>query len=165
MPRIYVSSVSYPELREVESIMERHRIWRRSFRSALSDYRFWRFFVVQSVLLSGWLLLDQFVMARVTMPEVWMIATHLGVAAAAITLFGYFTVTWGGDIMRPHLRRINAIAREACPNCGHLLTSHLHGEGDLLPCPECGDRIERTTFLPPYRIPRRYRAAPWLGRR
>ena len=164
MARIYVSSVSYPELREVESIMERHRIWRRAFRSAGRDFRIWRFFAIQVGLLYGWYLLDRFVMERVSLPDAWTIATHLGVAAAAISVFGYFTVTWGGDIMRPHLRRISAIAREACPNCGHLLTSHLHADGDLLPCPECGDRIERTTFTPPYRIPRRYRAAPWFGR-
>ncbi|NNF43930.1 MAG: hypothetical protein HKO59_10465 [Phycisphaerales bacterium] len=160
--RFYVSNHSYPELREVESRWERHRIWWRAFRSAGGDVRFWIFAFVQAIVLLSWLAVSQFIMRRWGLG--WAhtpLATLVG-HAVAIALWGILMLSWGGDLMRPHLRRVSPSARVACPECGQLLTGQLAGAaGRGVSCPECGEAIPGSVFRPPYEIPRRFRALRW----
>ena len=158
MPRIYFSNESYPELREIESRWERHKTWYRAFGSAFGDWRFWRFWAVQLVILGGWFALDRYVSRVTDLPLVWEGFMHAVFLAGAVLLNALLTVTWGGDLMRPHLRRVSSSARDSCPECGHLLTGHLTEKGKMILCPECGGQIDSQVFDPPYRIPKKYLA-------
>ena len=158
MPRIYFSNESYPELREIESRWERHKTWYRAFGSAFRDWRFWRFWAIQLVILGGWFALDRLASRITDLPFVWEGFMHAVFLAGAVLLNALLTVTWGGDLMRPHLRRVSPSAREACPECGHLLTGHLTEKGKMILCPECGGQIDSLVFDPPYRIPKKYLA-------
>ena len=158
MPRIYFSNESYPELREIESRWERHKTWYRAFGSAFRDWRFWRFWAIQLVILGGGAAVDRLARRITGRPFGWRGFMHVVLLAGAVVLNALLTVTWGGDLMRPHLRRVSPSAREACPECGHLLTGHLTEKGKMILCPECGGQIDSLVFDPPYRIPKKYLA-------
>ena len=158
MPRIYFSNESYPELREIESRWERHKTWYRAFGSAFRDWRFWRFWGVEFILLGGWIALDRYVISITDLTFAGEALLHGAFITGAVLLNALLTVTWGGDLMRPHLRRVSASARDACPECGHLLTGHLTDKGRMILCPECGGQIDTHIFDPPYRIPKKYLA-------
>jgi hypothetical protein len=160
--RFYVSNHSYPELREMDSPWRRHVTWWRAFRSALGDLRFWRFFGIELLLLAGWFVLHRVLTAIAS--ETLRPLLDVGIGLAAITGWGVLALSWGGDLMRPHLRRVSALARDACPCCGHQLSSQIAEAADRVRCPECGESSPRSAFEPPYRIPGRFRATAW-GRR
>ncbi len=61
-------------------------------------------------------------------------------------------------MMRSHLRAVSDVARYACPSCGQSLYGHIEDESIDITCPECGARVERAIFKPPYRTPRQFRA-------
>ena len=73
-------------------------------------------------------------------------------------VFSYLQTTWGGDIMRSHLRAVSDVARYACPACGQSLYGHIDDESPEVTCPECGARVKRAIFEPPYRTPKEFRA-------
>ena len=61
-------------------------------------------------------------------------------------------------MMRSHLRAVSDIARYACPSCGQSLYGHIEDKSIDITCPECGARVERAIFQPPYRTSREFRA-------
>ncbi|MCP5120309.1 MAG: hypothetical protein GY953_56665 [bacterium] len=71
---------------------------------------------------------------------------------------GFLILSWGGDLIRPHLRRVSETARHACPNCGYLLTGCLPPETPDVVCPECGRAVPASLFQAPFRIPRTFLA-------
>ncbi len=151
--RWYLSNDSYPEMRAIESFWERHRTWWRAFGSSLSDPKMWGFLaIVFSLACLGGalnLLIDVDDLLGPHLPSVGVIANLLSIfitigAAVAISL------TWGGDIMRPHLRRVNPRCRTCCPECGHCLTSQLQTPQPVIQCPECGQWLNRRPFEEPY---------------
>ena len=160
MLRFYLNNDSYPELREINMHWARSLTWMRAILHAAGHLDFWIFAGVQTLLaaLIGPL---TFTLTRAagTIPA---IAVTL---FATLTLFGYLQVSWGGDMMRRHLRAVSETARYACPNCGHNLFGHLDGETPALRCPECAERVERALFEPPFKLPERYRAFPPWRRR
>lgn len=165
MPRLYVTSASYPELREIDSQWARIKTWRRAFSLALRDFRLWRFFAVLCLLTGLGYGVDRLAARGIqSLDAVWMVILHGTVLLLAITFNGLLIVTWGGDLMRPSLRKASPSARLSCPACGYLMTSQLATDGSHVLCPECGEEIERSVFTPPFTIPHRYRATSWLFR-
>jgi predicted RNA-binding Zn-ribbon protein involved in translation (DUF1610 family) len=158
MLRFYLSNDSYPEVREIASRWQRHLTWWRAFRSAAGDRHFWLFLLVQMILLVGWVVLHAWLtdLARPHEPAGMII--HIACAVGAVVTWGALALSWGGDLMRPHLRKVSLIARSACPNCGHQLTSQLAGDEASIRCPECGSVMGRSAFEAPYEIPPEFRA-------
>lgn len=151
--RWYLSNDSYPELRPIESFWERHVTWWRAFGSAMNDPKMWSFLAVALSLacLGGALnlFIDISELLSAGAPRIGVIANLLSIAvtvAAAVVL----SLTWGGDIMRPHLRRVNPRCRTACPECGFCLTSQLQSGRRIFQCPECGQWLNRRPFEEPY---------------
>ncbi|MFG0329438.1 MAG: hypothetical protein ACF8PN_06000 [Phycisphaerales bacterium] len=152
--RFYLSNDSYPELREAPRGWTRHLIWWRAFLSATRDWRLWALFAtgaavtvaagLANLALSGLVANAAFVQwVRFVFP--------FGAAIVWIVL----SITWGGDLMRPHLRRVHSTCRIACPHCGHRLTAHLREPGrDAVRCPECGGMSERSLFDEPFDLER-----------
>lgn len=161
MPRIYFSNDSYPELREIESRWEQSKTWWRAFRSAFFDLRLWVFALVQILQWTAWWLIHRQLLGTLDLSTLQIQVVGGACLTLAIIVHALLTVTWGGDLMRPHLRRVSLIAREACPSCGYQLTSQLLGTKHLIDCPECGESIPRESFAEPFPIPRPYRA--WRG--
>ncbi len=163
--RLYLSNDSYPELRDVRPRWAVTVAWWRAIGHALGDRRFWSFVAVQVGLLlavvalavalsQGRLLTDT--------AERWV---YRLLAAGWFMVFAYLQVSWGGDLMRSHLRAVSEKARHACPCCGHNLVGHLDGGDDPVRCPECATHVARRLFEPPYAVPRAYRAfPPWRPR-
>lgn len=153
--RWYLSNDSYPEMRCIESFWERHRTWWRAFLSSLTDQRMWGFLLVAFSLacLGGALnlfidvsdLLGSDSVPLGVIANLFSIAVTVG---AAMVL----SLTWGGDIIRPHLRRVNPRCRTACPECGFCLKSQLQSPRRVFQCPECGQWHNRRPFEEPYPI-------------
>jgi hypothetical protein len=155
--RLYVSSASYPELREIESPWDRHRTWWRAFGSAARDPRIWAFVLVEIVLLVGPLVVYTVGPAASRASIERWIAIRLIPHTGAAVLAGVLAVSWAGDLMRPHLRRVSDVARRSCPGCGHLLAGPGKTPGAVR-CPECGAEVPGRVFEPPYPIPPTFRA-------
>ncbi len=151
--RWYLSNDSYPELRSIESFWERHVTWWKAFGSALNDPKMWGFLCVAFSLacLGGALnlLVDVNDLLGSDALPVGVIANLLSIfitVGAAVVL----SLTWGGDIMRPHLRRVNPRCRTSCPECGFCLTSQLQSSRKVFQCPECGQWFNRRPFEEPF---------------
>jgi hypothetical protein len=164
MVRFYLSHDSYPEVREIESRWQRHLTWWRGLGSAAADARFWRFLAVQLILLAGWIALHAWLADRAWARGSVRMLSHVVCAAGAVATWGVLALSWGGDLIRPHLRRVSPIARSACPGCGHQLTGQLAGDEPTIRCPECGAVLRRSVFEEPFAIPRQFRAIRWGGR-
>lgn len=158
MVRFYLSNDSYPEVREIHSRWQRHLTWWRAFRSAAGDRRFWRFLIVQCILLGGWIALHAWLTDLAPRHGSARMIIHIACAVGAVVTWGILALSWGGDLMRPHLRKVSPIARCACPGCGHQLTSQLAGGEPTIRCPECGSVMGRSAFEAPYEIPPEFRA-------
>ncbi len=148
--RIYLTNESYPELRGVRRGWSRSATWWRAIDDAARHARFWVFVVTQASILAvliavNWMLVP------------WPVV-QVAIGLFAFAVFSYLQTTWGGDIMRSHLRAVSDVARYACPSCGQSLYGHIEDESPQITCPECGARVERAIFRPPYRTPREFRA-------
>ncbi|MBL1216141.1 MAG: hypothetical protein D8M59_01450 [Planctomycetes bacterium] len=155
--RFYVSNESYPELREVQPKRKRHVVWWRAFRSAAHDVKFWRFLLCSWGICLLWLpvhigVIGPRMIVNGTLQDPWKDWVGFIVFFALVGSASYLALTWGGDIMRPHLRRVEPVCREACPGCGHRLTSQIAGNDETIQCPECGRWWGRSPFEEPYQI-------------
>ncbi len=153
--RWYLSNYSYPEMRAIESFWERHRTWWRAFLSSLNDPKMWGFLLIAFSLacLGGALnlLVDvQELMGSNSIPAA--VVANLVTLAVTIGAAVVLSLTWGGDIMRPHLRRANPRCRSACPECGFCLTSQLGSLRPIFQCPECGQWLDRRPFEEPFPV-------------
>lgn len=167
--RVYLKNHSYPELREISTHRELHRTWFRALLTAWRDTPVLVFLAIQIVLnVLGPVIL-------VMMVHRWSLGSGssgqfvLALPLAVIPMFASVLValTWGGDLMRPHLRRASETARQSCPECGFLLGAHrrqaLETNEQSVACPECATRVPLVVFEPPYPIPKACRAVR-LGR-
>ncbi len=111
-------------------------------------------------MLGGFLATDITLAAVVRVPDRVENVAHIAFAAGALAAFMYLQVSVGGDMMRRHLRAVSAVARFACPTCGHSLVGHLAGDEPIVRCPECASDVGLSTFEPPFPIPPRDRAFP-----
>ena len=84
-------------------------------------------------------------------------------AGGWLVVFAYLQVSWGGDMMRPHLRAVSDVARYSCPSCGQSLVGHL--EEAVVRCPDCATRVDPVLFDPPYAVGPELRAFPPWRRR
>ena len=157
MLRLYLTNASYPELRGVARGWPRTRTWWRAIAHATRYAGFWVFVVTQVLIVVGFVAADWAVTLLMDGPREHGIV-HVSFGVAALTVFGYLQTSWGGDIMRSHLRAVSDIARYACPNCGQSLYGHLDEESVSVRCPECGAQIQRAIFEPPHRTPPEFRA-------
>jgi hypothetical protein len=166
--RLYVSSRSYPELREVDAgFLRRGGIWLRAFGSAFRDRPFQYFVLVQLALILGGLAISGMITremaARPFAPVMLVLLPLFGIGLQLPAML--FTVSVGGDVIRPHLRAVCPEAREACPSCGYGLQEQFEGaEGRGRPevrCPECGVDVPVAIRHRPHRIPAAFRAVSW----
>ena len=166
MPRLYLTNDSYPELRDINRQWARTATWWRAILHAFGYGRFRVFMAAQAAIFLAYLLLAAVVVSHLDLG--WKIGpfVHGGVALAWVVVFGYLQVSWGGDLMRSHLRAVSQTARYACPGCGHSLIGHVQRDaagdppGVSIRCPECAAQVPRELFEPPYRVPPRFRAFP-----
>ncbi len=155
--RLYLTNESYPELRGLRRGWTRSRTWWRAIAHATRYGHFWVFVATQALIMAVLVGADRLLVAFVG-PEAERPALHVGIALAAFALFAYLQTTWGGDMMRSHLRAVSDVARYACPGCGQSLYGHVADERPEVTCPECGACVARAIFEPPYRTPREFRA-------
>jgi hypothetical protein len=151
--RFYLTNESYPEIREIPRGWGRHLTWWRAFRSAATDLAFWM------MILSGLGLAALFTISQgpvIVLLGLEFREIHVAlaaVAALAMLAAGGVFLSWGGYIMRGHLRRTSLVCRDACPLCGHLLTSQLHARHERVECTECGGVFLTRDFEMPGRVP------------
>jgi len=148
--RLYLTNESYPELRGIRRGWSRSATWWRAIAHATRHARFWVFVATQASVVVvfvavNWLLVP------------WPVV-QVAIGLFAFAVFSYLQTTWGGDIMRSHLRAVSDVARYACPSCGQSLYGHIDDESREITCPECGSRVERAIFEVPYRVPREFQA-------
>lgn len=165
-PRVYLSNDSYPELIDVPRRWATTVVWWRAIGHALRHGRFWVFVAVQVAGLVALIVSIAAIGELGLLPvahEIWV--TRL-LVVGWVLLFAYLQASWGGDMMRSHLRAVSDKARYACPLCGHSLAGHLDRGGDApVRCPECATVVGRDLFEPPYRVPDEFRAfPPWRQR-
>ncbi len=158
MIRFYISNHSYPELREVTTRWQRHVIWWRAIQSAIREPRFQRFLAFQVLLVACWIFSGILAVWFNHLSIMTSLSMSGAVSIAATITWSILALSWGGDLMRPHMRRVSTTARDACPECGHLLTGHLLQAEQTIRCPECGMVVPRRLFQPPYEIPPEFRA-------
>lgn len=174
--RIYLSNESYPELRHMPVGWARSSTWWRAIAHAARHTHFWVFTGVQVVLVAGFLVADGLTIVVSGLGQTGNAVAHVAYGMAAIGVFGYLQVSWGGDMMRRHLRAVSEEARYACPFCGQSLYAHVVGrsdeamerrsdEGGAIRCPECAARVKRAVFTEPYLIPPECRVFPPWRRR
>lgn len=155
--RWYLTNHSYPELREVPAGWPLRRVWFLTIRSSLRDHRMLLFLATNTAVVGlGIAAIVSvgpaiFVNGRDIHP--WRTPLHVVISLLTVGCFACSTLTWGGHIMRSHLRRVSGICRGACPECGYQLTAHLAGGGQSVQCPECGTVSDRAPFVEPYRLP------------
>lgn len=175
--RLYVSSRSYPELREVDAgFLRRGVIWLRAFGSAFRARPFQWFVVIQLALVLGGLALSGLftgeLASRPFAPAMFLLVPVVGVGLQIPAML--FTVSVGGDVIRPHLRAVCPEAREACPACGYGLQDQFEaaegrgnsaerseGSAATVRCPECGVHVPVAIRYRPHHIPSAFRAVPW----
>ncbi len=155
--RLYLTNESYPELRGVRRGWSRSATWWRAIAHAARHAPFWVFVATQASIVVAFVIADRMLVAFVG-PEAERPALHVAIALGAFAVFSYLQTTWGGDMMRSHLRAVSDVARYACPACGQSLYGHIDDESPEITCPECGARVERAIFEVPYKTPREFRA-------
>ncbi len=169
MPRLYLTNDSYPELRDVAPHWARTVTWWKAILRAFGEPRFWAFLASQAACLVALVASAAAIESALDLGSRIRPFLQGGAAMTWLCAFAYLQVSWGGDLMRSHLRAVSPVARYACPSCGHSLVGHLGDSAAADPaapirCPECAAMVSRDLFEPPYRIPRRFRAfPPWHG--
>lgn len=160
MPRLYLVNDSYPELREIRKQWSRTATWMRAIGHATRCRDFWFFVGVQAACIAAFtgVGIAAALLLRLNDRQAGILGTVLTVLAMA--LFSYLQASWGGDMMRSHLRAVSDTARYACPACGQSLLGHLDSEEAEVRCAECGAIVGREVFDPPYPIPREFRVFP-----
>ncbi len=162
--RLYLSNDSYPELREVRPQWVRTVTWWRAIARATRTGRFWLFASAQVVVLAAAILAAVLILRYGDLRGWPAVIVQAATLAGGLMTFAYLQVSWGGDMMRSHLRAVSDVSRYSCPSCGQSLFGHLDGNDQVVRCPECGCRIHRDVFAPPFRIPREFRVfPPWGG--
>ncbi len=156
--RIYWTNESYPEMRPLTKRWQRHRVWWRAFYLVRTDWRIYLFFLAVGVILLGCGWLDALLQETLRLTVKQALMLHTGMAVLGVLAGGMLFLTWGGHLMRLHLRRANPLCAECCPNCGYLLSGQLQApesaEGQLR-CPECGRVFAAREFGELQRLPRR----------
>jgi DNA-directed RNA polymerase subunit RPC12/RpoP len=161
MLRVYLTNDSYPELRNLPLGWSRSRTWWKAIHHAMGTWRFWGFAATQALLLGIFVAADGLTVAVAGLRGFSGLAAHVGFGVLALGVFAYLQVSWGGDMMRAHLRAVSEHARYACPHCGQSLYAHIEAHGaETIRCPECGSVVERSVFAPPYQVPPACRAFP-----
>lgn len=148
--RLYVTDESFPELREVASRWQRFFIWLRAFKSACLDWRLFALFGVLVIVTSA-LLIAGLYLADGLPRSAWGSAARLCIFSLPALIVIFTLSTFGGELMRPHLRKVSESCRLACPTCGQSLRTQLESPAPLIRCPECGCETDRRPFTPPYR--------------
>ncbi len=158
MIRLYVNNDSYPELRGLRRGWTRSLTWWRAIARGMRHVDFWVFMATQAAIVGAFVVADRAVVVfgGLDGPAAGVVDAVLGLSA--LVVFAYLQVSWGGDMMRSHLRAVSDIARYACPSCGQSLYGHLDDQPDLVRCPECAALVRRAIFEPPYRTPKEFRA-------
>lgn len=116
MPRLYLTNDSYPELREIDAQWSRTRTWWRAIGHAIRHIDFWIFALTQLGLVIGIVLGGIGIAAVAGLDGASGRIVHLSFAIGALLVFCYLQISWGGDMMRRHLRAVSDVARYACPN-------------------------------------------------
>jgi len=156
--RIYITNESYPEIRNIKPGWQRHVTWWKAFLHALRDWRFYLIFVLIIVIqifppvLFTWL--------QTTFPrQRWSIPVTVVTSLIINLVLLIFLLTWGGGIMRIHLRAADPRCASTCPECGYDLTSHLEEDSRTIRCPECGTSFEKDSFHRVNSLPRKVESA------
>ncbi len=158
--RLYVTNDSYPELREIDAQWARTRTWWRAISRAARTRDFWVFVAAQAAVFVAPVLAAAVLSSALGLERGTTRAVDSAAIVAGAIAFAYLQVSWGGDMMRRHLRAVSETARYACPRCGQNLFGHLDEGRSAVRCPECADDVDRAVFEPPYPIPRHLRAFP-----
>jgi DNA-directed RNA polymerase subunit RPC12/RpoP len=158
MIRFYLNNDSYPELRGVRRGWTRSLTWWRAIARGMRHGDFWVFMATQAAIVAAFVAADRAVVALGGLDGAAARIVNAAFGISAMVVFGYLQASWGGDMMRSHLRAVSDIARYACPSCGQSLYGHLDDGLDHVRCPECGTQVGRAIFEPPYRTPREFRA-------
>ncbi len=149
--RFYISNESYPELRAVTPGWARHVAWWRAFGCAVRSGTFWLFVSVTAVATLAAAILTAWMLASTPLAErVGFVLPLFGALTAGSAVQIVLTLSWGGEMMRRHLRRGNAVCAQTCPGCGHLLTPQIASGAYPILCPECGGRSGRECFQEPF---------------
>jgi hypothetical protein len=156
--RVYWTNESYPEMRPLTKRWARHRVWWRAFYLVRTDWRIYVFLLAVGVILLGFDWLDARLQQSLQLDVKQTLLLHTGMAVLAVLAGGMLFLTWGGHIMRLHLRRAGPLCAECCPNCGYLVSGQLQAPGGgngQLRCPECGGVYQAREFGELKRVPRR----------
>jgi len=156
--RIYLNNDSYPELRGIRRGWTRSLTWWRAIARGMRHVDFWVFMATQAAILAAFVAADRAVVVFAGLEGAAATAVNTVFGLSGLFVFGYLQSSWGGDMMRSHLRAVSDIARYACPSCGQSLFGHLDDQPEFVRCPECGSHVGRAIFEPPYRTPKEFRA-------
>lgn len=156
--RLYLNNDSYPELRGIRRGWTRSLTWWRAIARGMRHVDFWVFMATQAAILAAFVAADRAVVVFGGLEGAAATAVNTVFGLSGLFVFGYLQSSWGGDMMRSHLRAVSDIARYACPSCGQSLFGHLDDQPEFVRCPECGSHVGRAIFEPPYRTPKEFRA-------
>jgi len=149
---IYLFNDSYPELRNIPRGWARHKVWWRALKSAFATRAMW-IFMAKSIIMG---LAVSFVIFAINDRFIQKETTHLIVLAIGyimgLSIWSWFIITTGGDMVRPHLRRTTPLCGESCVSCGYHLKAHIEQNESTIRCPECGSVNNRSAFREPFTV-------------
>jgi hypothetical protein len=143
-------------MRPLTGRWQRHRVWWRAFWLVRRDVRIYAFFLIVLCTLALFAWVTELIDDALRLRGEAEIILRTGMAVVAAGLSGMLFLTWGGFIMRLHLRRAAQPCAECCPDCGYLLSGQLHAPGGAegaVRCPECGEAYEAAEFTALQRVP------------
>ena len=155
--RLYLTSDSFPEIRELTERRARWRLMARAAMSSIRDVRMIALFIGMA-LAHVPALVVLFLHSMRTVGQTTSLILATVVVLGWLLLSGAVFVALIGDLLRVHARATSLHARYACPNCGYGLRG-LMEDADAtasVRCPECAESVEVALCAPPYALPRRY---------